>query len=363
MVWAYVYDRVAKDSYSKQTPHYGFLDGDGDFIFKAPNIKKLIKHKKFDEDILISVPTPSAEVKPASLEDLTEKTKEYLSDSRYKIKLHDIFNQKLRQVASLLKDDKFKIQGVSYSNKEFFTRIKLYEDIVTELQVMTASVAYWGNRDDYQHLSRTLARLSDNIVPESGNVVLLSLRSYPIFLLVYSAGISALSANNYEALATIFTTKVQSPRSSYQMIEAAIAIGEASAELYDDFLKLPGHERQYTPRSEYLYKLLQPSLDDLLYLGRDYEEMFDRFEVLLALVYADLTYEPENNFWVPLGRFGWKYNSRGRTGNVFSELVKEAKTFKSEWAPLKAGLFSGSIDHFLEVSSKLEELLKRLNWF
>ena len=38
-VMAYVYDRVAKDLHSQQTPHYGFLDGDGDFIFNAPSMK------------------------------------------------------------------------------------------------------------------------------------------------------------------------------------------------------------------------------------------------------------------------------------------------------------------------------------
>jgi uncharacterized caspase-like protein len=32
-VMAYVYDHVSKDPYSRQSPHFGFLDGDGDFIF------------------------------------------------------------------------------------------------------------------------------------------------------------------------------------------------------------------------------------------------------------------------------------------------------------------------------------------
>lgn len=362
-VMAYVYDRVAKDLHSHQTPHYGFLDGDGDFIFKAPTINKLTEHEKIDEDLLISVPTPSAEIEITSIEDLTEKTKEFLSDSRYKIKLHDIFNQKIRDVASLLADDKFKTQGGRFSDEEFFKRIKLYEDIVKELQAMTACVAYWGNKDHYQQLSKTIARVCDNFAPESGLVLWLSLRWYPVFLLMYSAGISAVAANNYKALSTILTTKVQSPHNSHETIAVTIPIGDAAAELHDIFKRLPGHERHYVPRSEYLFKLLQPSLDDLLFLGRDYEEMFDRFEVFLALVHVELQYNPENRVWGPIGRFGWKYKSRGRTGNVYSELVKEANTFKSEWLPLKAGLFSGSIDRFLEVSSKFEEILKRLSWF
>lgn len=361
-VMAYVYDRVAKDLHSQQTPHYGFLDGDGDFIFKAPKINELTEHNEIDEDVLISVPTPSAEVELTSIEDLTEKTKEYLSDGRYKIKLHDIFNQKIREVVSLLIGDNFKILGESFSDEEFLKRIKLYEDIVKELQAMTACVAFWGDKAHYRQLSKTIARVCDNFAPESGLVVWQNLRWYPVLLLMYSAGISAVSANNYEALATILMTKVRSPRNSYETIPVTIPIGESAADLHEVFKRLPGHERQYVPRSEYLFKLLQPSLDDLLFLGRDYEEMFDRFEVFLALVHAELEYNPENRVWGPLGRFGWKYSGRGRTENVFSELVKEAKTYGSEWSPLKAGLFSGSINRFLEISSKFEESLKGLSW-
>ena len=361
-VMAYVYDRVAKDLHSQQTPHYGFLDGDGDFIFKAPTINELTEKDKVDEDILISIPTPSVEIEIPAIDDLIEKTKEFLSDSRYKIKLHDIFNQKLREVVALLADDQFKAQGGTFSEEEFIKRIKLYEDIVKEIQAMTACVAYWGNKDHYQLLGKTIARVCDNFGPEGGLVVWLNFRWYPVFLLLYSGGISAVFAKNYDALATILTTKVQSPRNTYETTEVTLPIGDAAADLHDVFKRLPGHERQYVPRSEYLFKLLQPSLDDLLFLGRDYEQMFDRFEVFLALVYAELEYNPDNRVWGPLGRFGWKYRSRGRAGNVYSEIVKEANTFKSEWPPLKAGLFSGSIDRFLEVSTKFEELMKGLNW-
>lgn len=362
-VMAYVYDRVAKDLHSQQTPHYGFIDGDGDFIFKAPSLNELTQEDKVDEDILISVPTPSAHIKSPTGDDLIEKTKEFLSDSRYKIKLYDIFYQKLREVVSLLADDQFNTQGVSFSEEEFLQRIKLYEDIVKGIQSMSVCVAYWGSSDHYQLLSKTIARVCDNFSPESGLAVWLNLRWYPVFLLLYSAGISAVSANNYNALAAILTTKVQSPRNTYETIEVTLPVGDATVNLHDVFKKLPGHDQHYVPRSEYLFKLLQPGLDDLLFLGRDYEQMFDRFEVFLALVHAELEYNLENRVWGPLGRFGWKYKSRERSGDVYSEIVREANTLKDEWPPLKAGLFSGSIDRFLEVSSKFEELMKGLNWW
>ena len=208
-----------------------------------------------------------------------------------------------------------------------------------------------------------MARISDNLEPKSGLVVYLKLRWYPLFLLLYSAGIASIANDDYNALSNILTAKVRSPDSTYEIIPISIPIGDAAAESHDAFKRLPGHEKQYVPRSEYLFKLLQPGLDDLLFLGSDYERCFDRFEVFLALVYADLVYQPEVRIWAPVGRFGWKYQSRGISGNTYADILKEAEDLKDRWMPLRAGFFSGSYDRFLEVATKYQELLNNLNWF
>lgn len=40
------------------------------------------------------------------------------------------------------------------------------------------------------------------------------------------------------------------------------------------FKFIPGHERQYAPAREYLFKTIQPKLEDALLVGTDYEEQF-----------------------------------------------------------------------------------------
>ena len=182
-------------------------------------------------------------------------------------------------------------------------------------------------------------------------------------MLLYSAGIASIANDNYNALSNILTAKVRSPKNTYEVIPISIPIGDAAAELHDAFKRLPGHEKHYVPRSEYLFKLLQPDLDDLLFLGNDYERYFDRFEVFLALVYADLKHKPEGRVWGPIGRFGWKYRSGGRAGNTYVDILQEAERIKNDWLPIKAGLFSGSYDRFLEIATKYQELLNNLSWF
>jgi len=53
---SYVYGKVANDKNSNQTPHYGYFDGDGDFILHAPQLAELEKADDKDIDSLVVVP-------------------------------------------------------------------------------------------------------------------------------------------------------------------------------------------------------------------------------------------------------------------------------------------------------------------
>ncbi|WP_439640386.1 caspase family protein [Nevskia sp.] len=55
---AYVYGKVSGDRNSNQTPHYGYFEGDGDFIIRAPNLAELETPENKDLDRLIAVPYP-----------------------------------------------------------------------------------------------------------------------------------------------------------------------------------------------------------------------------------------------------------------------------------------------------------------
>jgi len=105
---------------------------------------------------------------------------------------------------------------------------------------------------------------------------------------------------------------------------------------------------------------MQPILEDILFLGIRYEHLFDRFELLYALSYADLT----DRKWGPPGRFGWKYSHTFGSPDPFTVLVEEAKREADQWPPVRAGMFRGSSQRFIEVAASFKaELLDRLQWF
>jgi hypothetical protein len=173
---------------------------------------------------------------------------------------------------------------------------------------------------------------------------------------MYSAGISALASHNYNALAAVLQTSVQ-VESERKRLPIVVPTIDKLTELHDTFKLLPGHERHYVPRSEHLFKILQPVLEDMLLLGRAYEQYFDEFEVLLALTYANAT----DRHWGPPGRFGWK--QRWHSENPFNQVVEEARKKGNVWGPLRAGLFQGSIDEFSKTAEAFNEaLLSKLNW-
>jgi len=360
-VMAYVYERVARDQQSHQTPHYGFIDGDGDLIFKAPILDSPDKEEEKDVDVLIAVPSsimPMTNIDASG--NVVNVTKEYLSDSRYTIKLHDLVVQELRQVLLQTSEDNFVVQGINWSVEEFTRRLKEYERIVDDLLRILSCIAYWGKQEHLPILKMALKRLTDRLEPKSGLVVWQALRWYPTMLLVYGAGISALASDRYDNLSAILLTTVGSSRSTISSTPLTLAIGEATTKLHDAFKELPGHERQYVPRSEYLFKLLQPTLDDLLFLGRDYEQDFDRFEVLLALVHADLESKESRRIWGPPGRFGWKFHHYDV--NPLKDLIADANGQKESWGPLKAGLFGGDYTHFEKIASEYSRLIAGLGW-
>ena len=361
---AYVCRKVGTDNNSHQTPHYGLLEGDGDFIFKAPLLDKLEESDQMDADVLITLPAVDILPQKDVLQEKVLTTKRLLSDETAVIELHDFIVQEIRNFLVVTGEDHFKIDGVNFSQDEFLERISKYETRIKSLAAMSACIAYWAKAPHEQIMRKMIARITDRLESRGGLTAWSYLRWYPIIIQLYTAGIAAVEGKRYDSLATIFYTKIilsDYDGNQKTFVEAvASALSEyASMKL---FKQLPGHERNHTPLSEYLHKQLQPMLDDILFLGKSYEASFDEFEVLLALTVACIRKRNNKRVWGPIGRFGWKYANRGDS-NPFTELITVAKREKENWAPLKAGLFDGNYDAFIETADEYEQILSSLGWW
>lgn len=370
-VMAYVYDHVAHDQYSHQTPHYGFIDGDGDFIFdtsildrireagRTPGLEKNEKEgEKGEEDILINTSPQLTTMLSPETTTVVDTMKELLSDPAKRIKLDDFVSLHVKHFLDITDLRQFPIQGIDVQKENFIERLNNYEERSKDLQQIVILLAKWGDSDQLLLLEKMFIRLAEADKGSAGLVNWIKFTWYPIQILMYSAGIAALATRKYDVLRIIFQTPVQIDSTSGKSYPLVIPVGANMSDLHDLFKWLPGQERKYVPRSEHLFKTLQPILEDILFLGRGYESLFDIFEVLFALVYADVA----KRDWGPPGRFGWKYE-RGHGENPFNQVVEEAEKEKENWGPLRAGLFEGSLEKFLKGAEAYRELLKKLSWW
>jgi hypothetical protein len=359
---AYVYQKVANDKNSNQTPHYGYFDGDGDLIFRAPSLNGGEEEKKKDVDELIVIPFPDEDPSLDTSERKVATVKQLLSDNSSSIQLHDFVIGEVRRFLSDTNEDHFAVQD-AFSNEELLKRIDKYQRSVFDLSSVIACVAYWARPSHKLILQKALSRSADRLESQSGTVAWLHLRWYPLIMAMYCSGIAAVEGQRYDSLADMLHTKIGAPQhhEKDQYFVEAVTHGMLELTRLDLFNKLPGYERHYTPLSEYLFKILQPQLDDLLFIGKNYERSFDEFEVLLALISADIRKQNQGWFWGPIGRFGWK--QRNHTHPPLTRVIEEAKANGDAWLPIKSGLFGGSFQRFSEVADEFQKTVAKLNWW
>jgi hypothetical protein len=358
---SYVYAKVASDKNSRQTPHHGHIDGDGDMVLLAPSLVNLDDSDTKDIDRLISVPYADPDLGLDSTDAKVNRVKALLASDSGAIGLHDMLSSEVRRFLAVTSEDAFAPSG-QYSRDEFVSRLERYENAAQDISILLACVSQWGRPSHLATLQKCIARSSDRLESTGGLTVWLALRWYPLLMELYCAGVAAIDARRFDSLVAIFETMLPSSnyqRSSDAFIEAAsMAVLELNR---TNVLKhIPGHEQNYTPLSEHLLKTLQPKLDDALFLGKNYEVAFDTFEVYFALCAADSSLVNGKGAWGPIGRFGWKF---GRSNSPFERVLKEANTQKSEWPPLKAGLFGGDFERFSNVAEEFKKLLGKLNWY
>lgn len=359
---AYVYGKVANDKNSNQTPHYGYFDGDGDFILQAPQLAELEKSDEKDIDSLIVIPSVEDDFSIEDTPNKIRKVKSLLASESTSIELHDYLIEEVRRFLATTSNDSFKVQG-QFSQDELLDRISRYEELCNDLAVLTACIAYWAKPNHKTILQKIFARSTDRLDTQGGLVVWINLRWYPLIIGLYCAGIAAVEGKRYDSLANIFYAVVGSSeyRQGDEYFVESVANGIHELMRADVFKQLPGHDRHHVPMSEYLFKTLQPKLDDTLFIGKNYERSFDEFEVLFALAVADIRKQRDGHVWGPIGRFGWKH--RNRDNGPFQRILGEASAMSNNWGPIQSGLFGGSYERFKVVADEYQVIIARLNWY
>lgn len=304
----------------------------------------------------MSVPFFEEDKEVELLSDKVEKIKRMLGDGRL-IEVHDFLVSETRRFIEAVGGDVFSLDVV-WSQEELLKRLSAYESGARYFSSLLAVVSVWGGVEDLRTLEKCISRSCDRFESNSGNSVWLALRWYPLVLQVYCSGVSAAEAGRYDSLSKLLQSPLSVTNSKGEQQSVLGALGECISDLnrMEVFKRIPGHERNYVPLSEYLYKIIQPDLDELFFLGKGYDKAFDEFEVILALGVADLHLSNGEYAWGPVGRFGWKRNA-------FENCVKSAFEHRDNWPPLKNGMFGGEFSRFEAAVIEYRKILSGLHWY
>lgn len=276
---------------------------------------------------------------PLSAKMAAATVKRYLVDPTAKIRLHDLVHEETERLFREINTSVFGDVQRLDQRQEIQTRLEKYGTHCETLLSVLVTGCYWGDAESTNLWVASLQRIAKSAGIIGSHSYLVNLRRYPALVLLYGAGLAALAAGNYEMLASILTKpKLKSTLPGLKNESICSQVFPLAVN-WQGYLKvLPGFENSQFPLNDYLLHKLRDFLREYLPDDSDYEALFDRFEYLYALVFADLNhYSPKDvGWWAPTGWFQWR-------NKTIQKITAEMEASGAEWPPLKAGLFGGSM--------------------
>lgn len=293
--------------------------------------------------------------------------KQYLSEDRHRIRLHDLVMNETERVYGQIGEELFPVQGGQgfatneAFNAELLRQVRSYEALTDILGAMFITGCFWSE-PHHDHLWAKSASRVANPPDVRGQVstALVNLRRYPAVLLLYAGGIASIAADRYHTLKALLThahIREEYGRPGDHPVALVLYPGALLEQSIAQ--RLPGMEGHYTPMSDWLFATLREPLREIAPDDRLYERLFDRFEYLLALVHTDLDGQSNGpgRFSAPLGCFSWRYR---REPQYISRIIQqEIESQQQAWLPLQAGLFGGSLERLRAVKAEFDDWLAR----
>ena len=288
---------------------------------------------------------------PLSTQAAVTSLKLYLSEPRYRIQRADLIDESVERVVQAVATHEFDMLNPSPSTETVTARVRTYEAACSSLLAMAAAGGRWAEVDHFDDWRRALVRLAD-VSSESGHPVWTGLQRYPATLALYTLGLAALSSDKFEFLAHLLLAAI--PQQNGESTTVAQALPPycmfGSIDVGRALQVLEGIDRRHVPLNDWMHGTLRQYLSEAIHNDEQYDFMFDKLEVLLALSYSYQQRRPEGLYWAPLGAFLYRTQNRN---HILEEFQGSISTLQSESPFVKCGIFGltpdecmSSIEHF-----------------
>lgn len=287
-----------------------------DHFFDDLNEKLLsleeIRHEELTRDVVVAA------------------AKRYVVDDSARVRLTELVDEVLDDALARVPDN-LTDPRTRLSASEFRRRVEAYEDLVSLLAPLAAVLARWGDRTVRAHLRIVLDRLMGLDLPYShagASTAWLDLRKYPAMFVFYAAGLSALHGRKFGTLRMLLQRQYPH-RQEFRGDVVALTPFRVAERRNQQML--PGLENHRAPFSERLHNNLSAKgVLPFRLTPREFDYLFDQFEVLIALTALDrdprFDLSTQCDSMVLLGRYALR-----PCYNPADAFLRDLDTYEEDW--------------------------------
>jgi len=267
---------------------------------------------------------------------------QYLADPyQNRIRIDRLVGQEVDRLIPWLKDH-IVVPGDSFGSRYFLQELPELEPSILPLASMYAEGCRWGDTHQISTWIDALVRIHGASEGRGPDLRETGFEALSLVVLTYAGGIGAIVGRRYDMVEALLQAEV------VPSWEGTISMARFLGDIRPGFYRLLKQTEQYglkfQPFSDLLFSLvrnaLNVSLDNTIY-----EETFDFFEYLLALLYVDgeLLQGKDHPSWAPAGSFVWR-NRYSEHADTSRRVQRQLADLGARWPPLQAGLFGGDVE-------------------
>lgn len=276
--------------------------------------------------------------------------KKYIVQDDQIISLHDLIRGEVDRL-----NDNFDALPVSSipTKEEIKARVNYYFQQTNTLSGLFVNGVYWGKEQHHSIWLNSLACFTSEKEREGGEGIWHDLETLPGLIFLYSIGLASILKKDYRLLSKMF-----SMTSHVRYGEAPILDHVHVAKVLDyNTLREALGNRQLVPMSELLFSELKPIFSAFLPHDKDYENLFDRFEYLLALSHTKIMGKGR----APVGRFGYRVKQNG-IKHPFEQIAAELGSHTEGNSLFSPSLFVDITD-LKHTEKKFKEYFDKLSGY
>ncbi|SIT94641.1 hypothetical protein [Pontibacter indicus] len=291
--------------------------------------------------------------RPSNLSNLqlaVARLKEYIAQEDKFIPLHDLIRVEVDQLNKSF--DALPLNAIP-TREEIKARVNYYFKQTSALSGLFVNGVYWGTEKHHSIWLNSLACFTSEKERASEEGVWHDLETLPGLILLYSIGLASILKKDFRLLSSMF-----SMTSYVKHGEAPILDHVHVAKVLDyDTLRDALGNRQLVPMSELLFSELKPLFNSFLPHSKDYENLFDRFEYLLALSHTKIIGKGRT----PVGRFGYRVKQNG-VKHPFEQIASEISSHAEGSSLFSPSLFVDITD-LKHTEKKFKEYFDKLSGY